>query len=165
MSNNEFKGPKLCGKINEANIEIDSVKTKGPLDTGSCVSLLSKAFYDSHLTYIEIKPLRNILRIECADGNVLPYIGFIEVDITAIEGIPNLSSVPCIFLVTPNTNYSAHTPVLLGTKILDELKDNCKMIHGPKYLQTGNLQTPWYLTFRAMTIKDNNLLEIRTGLL
>ena len=145
----ENKGPKLFGDVSEANLEINNICTRALLDTGSYVSILSKSSDDQHLSHIEIKPLDEILHIECADGNTLPYLGFIEVSITAIEGIPELTSVPCIFLVTPETNYSSQTPVLLGTNILNELKETCKIIHGQKCLQKGNLQTPWYLAFRA----------------
>ena len=145
----ENKGPKLFGDVSEANLEINNICTRALLDTGSYVSILSKSSDDQHLSHIEIKPLDEILHIECADGNTLPYLGFIEVSITAIEGIPEHTSVPCIFLVTPETNYSSQTPVLLGTNILNELKETCKIIHRQKCLQKGNLQTPWYLAFRA----------------
>ena len=159
LGTTENKGPKIFGDVNEANLEINNIYTRALLDTGSCVSILSKSFYDQHLSHIEIKPLDEILHIECADGNTLPYLGFIEVSITAIEGIPELTSVPCIFLVTPETNYSSQTPVLLGTNILNELKENCKIIHEQKYLQKGNLQTPWYLAFRAMTVREKELIR------
>ena len=125
MGTTEDKGPKILGDVNEANLEINNICTRALLDTGSCMSILSKSFYDQHLCHIEIKPLDEILHIECADGNTLPYFGFIEVSITAIEGIPELTSVSCIFLVIPETNYGSQTPVLLGTNILNELKDNC----------------------------------------
>ena len=105
-----------------------------------------------------LPPLDRILHIECADGNTLPYLGYIEVSITAIEGIPHLKPTDCIFLVTPETSYSSRTPVLLGTNILNELMDSCKTIHGQKYSQTTKLQTPWYLAFRAVTVKEKELI-------
>ena len=153
------KGPKIFGEVNEANLEINNVSTRALLDTGSCVSILSKSFYDQHLSHIEIKPLDKILHIECADGNALPYLGYIEVSITKVEGIPELTSLACIFLVVPETNYNSETPILLGTNILNELRENCKIVHGQKYLQTGNLETPWYLAFRAMTVREKTLIR------
>ena len=80
-----------------------------------------------------------------------------ETNITEIEGIPKMTATSCIFLVTPDTNYSNKTPVLLGTNILDELMDNCKIIHGQQYLQCANLQTPWFLAFKAITVRDREL--------
>ena len=155
----ENKGPKIFGEVNEANLEINNVSTRALLDTGSCVSILSKSFYDQHLSHIEIKPLDKILHIECADGNALPYLGYIEVCITKVEGIPELTSLACIFLVVPETNYNSETPILLGTNILNELRENCKNVHGQKYLQKGNLETPWYLAFRAMTVREKTLIR------
>ena len=159
LGSTENKGPKIFGDVNEANLEIINISTRALLYTGRCVSILSKSFYEQHLSHIKIKPLDEILHIECTDGNTLPYLGFIEVSITAIECIPELTSVPCIFLVTPETNYSSQTPVLLGTNILNELKENCKIIHGQKYLQKGNLQTPLYLAFRAMAVREKELIR------
>ncbi len=81
------KGPQLVGNLNEANISINGTEAKALLDTGSCVSILSKGFYDKYLSETEIKPLSQILNVQCADGNDLPYLGCIEADITTIEGM------------------------------------------------------------------------------
>ena len=59
-----------------------------------------------------------VFNIECAVGNSLPYLGYIEIEITWIEGIPSSKPTSCIFLVTPNTTYNARTPIILGTNIL-----------------------------------------------
>ncbi len=127
------------------------------MDTGSCVSILSKKFYDDHLTDTEIKPLTHILQIECADGNTLPYLEYVEVDITATDGIPQSQPIPCMLLVTPDTTYTARTPVLLGTNILNEFMSDCKTSQGERYLQTARLTTPWYLTFRAIAVREKQL--------
>ena len=164
LSTNDKKDPKIFGEINEAKIDINNISTSALLDTGSCVSIISKAFYDQYLSHTEVKPLDRILYIECADGNTLPYLGYIEVSITAIEGIPDLKPTDCIFLVTPETSYSSRTPVLLGTNILNELMDSCKIIHGQKYLQTAKLQTPWYLAFRAITVREKELIRNKNRL-
>ena len=153
----ENKDPKVFGEVNEVNLKLNNIGTTALLDTGSCVSILSKSFYDEFLADHEIKPLNTILHIECADGNALPYLGCVETNITEIEGIPKMTATSCIFLVTPDTNYSNKTPVLLGTNILDELMDNCKIIHGQQYLQCANLHTPWFLAFKAITVRDREL--------
>ena len=69
--------PKIFGEVNEANIEINHIRTTALLDTGSCVSIISKAFYDENFSQINIQPLNEIIHIECADGNTLPYVGYI----------------------------------------------------------------------------------------
>ena len=65
--------PKLVGEALEVSILVNGITTTALCDTGSCVSTCSEQFYNDHLQNIELKPLSKILKIECADGNVLPY--------------------------------------------------------------------------------------------
>ena len=67
------KEPELVGETNEVKVLINNIDVNALLDTGSCVSAMSKTFYEENLAHIEIKPLNRILKIECADGNTLPY--------------------------------------------------------------------------------------------
>ena len=68
------KDPKLVGDINEAKITINNIDTIALVDTGSCVSLVSKAFYKDNLFDTEIEPLKEVLNIECADGQQYPTL-------------------------------------------------------------------------------------------
>ena len=97
------KDPKLVGDVNEATIHINNIQTRALINTGSCVSVISNSFYQNNLKEIKLKPLTGILNIECADGNNLPYLGFIEASITDVEGIQGSKPTLCIFLVTPDT--------------------------------------------------------------
>ena len=47
---------------------------------GSTVSTISKMFYNEHCSNNPIKPLGSILKIECGDGELLPYKGMVELD-------------------------------------------------------------------------------------
>ena len=134
-----------------------------PLDTGSCVSLVSQCFYDSYLN-CELYPVGDILNIECADGESLPYTGYIEVDIAVPKGLPNAKPISCLFLVTPDTQYSAKTPVILGTNILQELMEDFRSCHGEQFLQKANLFTPWYLSFRSIVIREKDLKKNKNRL-
>jgi hypothetical protein len=149
----EEKGPKLIGSSTEANICINNIPTSALLDSGSCISSVSKAFYDEHLSEIELRPITEILNIECADGSKLPYLGYIEASIQT-DGIPKSEEQNCLLLVTPETKYSSTTPVLLGTNVLAELLANCKKNFGDLFLQKASLHTPWYLCFRCLTIRE-----------
>ena len=106
---------------------------------------------------MEIQPLDNIIKVECADGQPLPYRGYIEADLTVLDGVPNSSTTSCLFLVTPDTNYSSSTPVILGTNILDVLIQECQHNFGPQFLQRAALETPWYLAFRCLVLRDREL--------
>ena len=104
-----------------------------------------------------MQPLDNFTRIECADGKELPYHGYIEANISVTKGVPDASTVPCLLLVTKDTNYSASTPVILGTNVLDLLLQECKGNFGPQFLPRASLHTPWYLAFRCLVIRDKEL--------
>ena len=141
--------------MNEAKLKINTLVLV-PCWIQEVVSV-SKSFYDEFLSDHEIKPLDAILNIEFADGKSLLYLRCVETNITEIEGIPEMASTSGLFLVTPDTNYSNKTPVLLGTNILDVLIDTCKIIHGERYLQCANLQTPWFLTLRDIVVREKEL--------
>ena len=55
-----------------------------------------------------------ILNIKCADGEKLPYLGYIEIDLKIVKGIPNAKATHVC------TNYSYKTPLILGINILNE---------------------------------------------
>ena len=137
---------------------IDNVNTRALLDTGSTVSTVSSSFYEQHLSEKEIKTFDSILDFElhCADGSTLPYKGFIEVDIQA-PGLQNGKIYPCLFLVVEDTAYHQTVPLLIGTNILRVLMEDVKTDNGVRYLQGTQLQTPWYLAFRCLALREKEL--------
>lgn len=100
------------------------------------------------------------MQIECANGESLPYLGFVEVDFES-DGIPINNAQTSIFLIEPDTTYNLKTPILVGTNILKHLIDNCRENYGERFVQTAALYTSWFLAFRSMayqekTMKKNN---------
>jgi hypothetical protein len=109
-----------------------------------------------HCPDIIIQPLDQLIEVECASGQTLPYSGFIEAAVE-IPGVPNATQQYFLFLVVPQSKYSATVPILLGTNILTPVMDKCKQEHGDRFLQTAQLHTPWYLAFRCITLRDKQL--------
>jgi hypothetical protein len=105
----------LVGSANEVDLVVDDIPVKALLDTGATVSMISESFYKSHLAHIPIEPLYDLLDIESATGDSLPYVGYIDVTI-ATKG-SGADSMAGILLIFPSTRYSARVPVLLGTNI------------------------------------------------
>lgn len=149
-------GPSLVGQSNETEISISGIITTALIDTGSYVSSLSHSFYLQHLQDLELKPISDILKIECADGKELPYKGYTETSLSSV-GIPGGAEQPCLLLVVPDTSYNSRVPVLIGTNILSDLLQDCKSKHGDQFLQRAKLHTPWYLAFRCMTLREKEL--------
>jgi hypothetical protein len=151
------KDPQLVGDVNEVNLNINNNTTTALLDTGSCVSIISETFYKEHLADTELEPLTEMINIECADGQQLPYLGCIEATISIENGLEKATSKQCLFLISPDTKYSARTPIILGTNILKTLLQDCKDNFGEQFLQKANLHTPWFLSFRCLVIREKAL--------
>ena len=151
------RGQDITGPPNEVKVKLNGVESTALLDTGSTVSTISKNFYDKHCSSTPIEPLSHILHIECADGQPMPYLGYIEADME-LHGISDSkSNYPGIFLVVPNSDYNRNVPILIGTNIMSGIIDDIKSKVGPRYLQVANLFTPWFLAFRCMTLRDKDL--------
>ena len=81
---------------------INGIQLRALLDTGANVSTISHGKFFETFNDVPLQPLQEFkLNIEGAGGQILPYLGFIEVDLT----IPKLSVEPvsCVMLVTPDT--------------------------------------------------------------
>ena len=77
---------------------INGVPCMSLLDTGATVSTISESFY---MTYLKDKTALNSidkqLDIECADGQLMPYLGYIMVDL-ATYGLSSVEILQdCIF--------------------------------------------------------------------
>ena len=146
----------VMGNANETQVSVNGITVTTLLDTGSCVSTIGKSVYDKHLSHLELLPLNSILKLECADGQSLPYFGCIHVDIRP-ENFPTEHVQSSILLVVPDTEYNSNVPLLLGTNVLDEFLNSCKTNLGNNFLQTSNLHTPWYLAFRCIVVREKEL--------
>lgn len=156
-SSGSAKDPKLVGDINQVKVRINNVDTTALLDTGSVVSMLSQSFYKEHLGNLELEPLQEILNIECADGEQLPYLGYGLVDMDVGSSLEKSDSRVCLFLVVPDTSYSSRTQVIIGTNILNELLGEYRQNFGPKFLQKAKLHTPRYVSFRSMVFIERKM--------
>ena len=88
---------------------------------GSQVTTVPESFYKQHLSEQKIKPLHDLLEVEGANGQLVPYFGYIEMTITipkAFIGAP--MDVNTLALVVTDTSQSL---MLIGTNTLDVLFD------------------------------------------
>jgi hypothetical protein len=71
----------LLESPNEVTIKVNGITASALLDTGSTVSTVSESFYLQYLAKQSIQTLDRILHIECANGEEMPYLGYITVDL------------------------------------------------------------------------------------
>ena len=146
----------MIGHSSEVTVYIEGVEAQGLLDSGSTVSTISHTFYQTFLNHIPLLPVDDIVNIKCADGQLLPYSGYIEVAISG-QGLPLEEPLYFPLLVVPDSNYNTGVPVLLGTNVLLHFLSDIKEQYGQKFLQQADLKTPWYLAFRCITLREKEL--------
>ncbi len=139
----------LVGRVNEAQLKVGGVDCIGLVDTGSQVSTVTETFFRERLKNIPLHPLEDVLKVECAAGQHIPYAGYIEAEME-IPGKDVLQM--CLFLVVPETEYSSSVPVLVGTNVLEPLQQKCRDKYGPRYLQKTVLANAWILAFKLLRV-------------
>lgn len=116
------------------------------LDTGATVSTISKSFYDCYLAHTtQLFFMGEHLDIECADGQTLPYLGYVSVNLATCGLSSNEVLQDCLFLIVPDSDYNTRVPVLIGTNILSRLMDLLREEYGSRFLQDADIQAPFYL--------------------
>ena len=93
----------------------DGQETTAQIDSGVQVSSVSSQFCKD--LALQIQLLGQLLELEGTEGAVIPYLGFVEVNLQ----IPEITSynVDVLLLVIPTKIYSKMVPVVVGSKIID----------------------------------------------
>ncbi|KAL1274976.1 hypothetical protein QQF64_027790 [Cirrhinus molitorella] len=114
----------LVGTKCTARVIIGGREVNCLLDTGSQVTTIPQTFYETHLSGCPLEPLKNLLEIEGANGQAVPYLGYIELILKfPKEFMGTEVEVPTLALVVPDlTRFSQ---ILVGTNSLDVLYDKC----------------------------------------
>ncbi|CAG2226862.1 unnamed protein product [Mytilus edulis] len=107
----------MVGMENQSIIQVNSMKCKALIDSGSMISTVSDHVLDLMKPVPEVKDLDDFeLSVSVAGGSKLPYIGYVEVEVQ-IPFLPGESFyVP--MLVVPRSDYTNKVPVIVGTNIL-----------------------------------------------
>ncbi|KAL7841512.1 hypothetical protein SRHO_G00252030 [Serrasalmus rhombeus] len=118
----QFKPRGLVGNKSTANVKVNGIECNSLLDTGSQVTTVSQSFYDSHLSNHPIHPISDILEVEGANGQAVPYLGYIQLSMQfPREFMASQPEVQTLALIVPDTRLNSSVPVLIGTNTLDPL--------------------------------------------
>ena len=96
-------------------MEIEGVKTTALIDTGACMSAMTKSF--AKALELELKSLDSILDIERSRGGKVPYHGYVEcrLNLPQIEKFDQ----DVLMFVIDDSPYGARVPVQIGTLHID----------------------------------------------
>lgn len=104
------------------------------LDTGSQVITIPVSLYNLHFSDQPVKSLHDLLQVEGAAGQVVPYIGYIETTITfPRDFLGTAFEVPTLALIVPDVRPESQSSVLIGMNTLEALytqydNDNCTFL-------------------------------------
>ncbi len=111
------------------------------IDSGSAVTTMAEWFYYSLINKPVLHSLQDLgLVVNVADGNQLPYSGYVEAEfhVPSIEISP--ITIPC--LIVGNTEYNRSVPIIIGTNYIRFCMETIS--------DTDQLPDEWSFTFNAM---------------
>ncbi len=92
------------------------------LDTGSQVTTIPSSFHKAHLADHPVMPLKALLEVEGANGQSVPYLGYVELTLTFPKEFLGVEAeIDTLALVVPDL--VGVQQILIGTNSLDTLYD------------------------------------------
>ncbi len=108
----------LIGTKCTAQVCIEGMKINCLLDTGSQVTTIPSSFHKAHLTGHPVKPLNALLEVEGANGQSVPYLGYVELTLTFPKEFLGVEAeIDTLALVVPDL--AGVQQILIGTNSLD----------------------------------------------
>lgn len=145
---------------------IDAVRIAGKtcnclLDTGSQVTTVPWSFYQEHFSDQAIKPIADLLEVEGANGQSVPYKGFIELDITFPKELSETEiTISTVALVVPDFHSSDLSQVLIGTNALDVLYSQYSQLRTSKHNPSSH---GYRVVLKTLALRERQASSGRLG--
>ncbi|KAL5017464.1 hypothetical protein ScPMuIL_007053, partial [Solemya velum] len=157
----------MVGHYNTMSVDVNGVPTQALIDTGSQITTISSLFMSETFPEECIGELADLITVRGAGGNVLPYKGYVNLDIT-IAG--NTYAVPTLVM---ENNLSSDVPIIVGTNVLslvykDKVSDSdgsslnpqlCTLMKNMAKVDVDMLGT--VKTTRETTIQPGQVLSVK----
>lgn len=112
----------LVGSRCTAVVNISGQDCHCLLDTGSQVTTIPVSLYNLHFSDQPVKPLHDLLQVEGAAGQAVPYIGYIETTIMFPQDFLGTAfEVPTLAPIVPDVRPGSQSSVLIGMITLEAL--------------------------------------------
>uniref|UniRef100_A0A8C7YJX3 Gypsy retrotransposon integrase-like protein 1 n=1 Tax=Oryzias sinensis TaxID=183150 RepID=A0A8C7YJX3_9TELE len=114
----------LVGSKCSSEVDIAGQISHCLLDTGSQVTTVPVSFYNKHLSRQPLMPLCELLHVEGAGGQAVPYLGYIELTVKFPRDFVGAETeVSTLALVVPDSQTETQSQVLIGMNTLEQLYD------------------------------------------
>lgn len=153
----------LIGAKCTAQVTIGNKDCRCLLDSGSQVTTIPNSFYLENLSHLPINSLNDLLEVEGANGQSVPYLGYVEATIRFPKSLLGVDiEVPTLVLIVPDMR-STLSSVLIGTNTLDVLYEKYADIAPQNYesLPYGYKVVLKTLEIRKRQSVDSSLGEVR----
>lgn len=129
----------LIGPRCALTVLIEGVQCESILDTGSQVTTISENFHSAFLSSLPLKPIDCLLEIEGAGGQTVPYLGYVEANLTFPRTVTGTEvELTVLALIVPECHFSSVTPLLVGTNVLNRLYQHAVEHEGPRFLKRSD---------------------------
>lgn len=116
----------LVGPSCESSVQVNGIVTKGLLDSGSQVTVMSESFYREHCKHQPLEQPDFALEITGAGGQPVPYLGCVQCTVKLPAEVGGTAkSVDTFAVVCPDTKFAARVPIIVGTNTLRTLSKCC----------------------------------------
>ena len=113
-------GSKCTGQVKIAGQEFSCL-----LDTGSQVTTIPVSIYNQYFSHQPVKSLSELLQVEGAAGQEVPYLGYVEITVTfPAEFMGEDANVCTLALVVPDNRPEFQSQILIGMNTLDPLYEH-----------------------------------------
>jgi hypothetical protein len=145
---------RLVGPNMLADILVDDVPCRCLVDSGSQVTTISQGFYWEHLSHAPLQSVDSCLKVTGAGDQPVPYLGYIEVEVTLPADNGDLHCYSILALVVPDTPFHMQAPVLLGTNLLQLCYSTCIGLYGPSFSHWP-VPPSWKQAYQSFAMVEN----------
>ena len=112
---------RLIGPRNIAKVEINGIKTRGLMDSGSQVNMMTDRFLKKlGQTMTPLADLGLHLGVEGSAGTNIPYLGYTELNLK-LPAANNYDSNQLFLVVEQCTKFGDQVPIQVGTNFQDKI--------------------------------------------
>ena len=131
----------LVGPSFSTTITVEGIDVSCLIDSGSQVSIMTESLYKKYFSHL---PLHNVstLTVMGAGGNIVPYLGYIAVDLSLPKATFGADMSPSVLMLICQDNaLSKKIPVILGTNVLKHCVSACSDMFGKFFVKKMGICT------------------------